>query len=212
MTELNIPSGEFDMIASIGKKCQPAGRLKRLGLRSFSGPFDWFASQKMPEITKVIENGTDHLFLKENLKINGIYKDCLDVTDTKTGFRSIHDIPDTALDSGAEEAVLEMKHKISRRFDKFIKSLESADRALLVRLNATHNSIVKLRSVLDAKFPSTEITILVITENPNSKIENIDTTLPNTIFISGDNTPTGEFWLGSDLLWNTIFSKVSLKK
>ncbi|EPR7071198.1 DUF1796 family putative cysteine peptidase [Escherichia coli] len=89
---LFLPCGEYDFIASLGKKCQPAGRLKRFGLRTFSGPFDWFASQKLPQVTKIINKGCDHLFLPENIKINGRFKNCIDITDTATGFRSIHDI------------------------------------------------------------------------------------------------------------------------
>lgn len=211
MQNLTLPQGEYDFIASIGRKCQPAGRLDKLGLRTASGPFDWFASQKLPQIGKIINRGTQHMFLKENLQVNGTFKNCMDVTDTLTGFRTIHDLAIKDCPDGVDSAIASMMQKINSRYERFMRTIENADRALLVRLNAERESAAKLMSILKKKFPTTEIDVLIIKEEPGLPLMNEDWGIPNTYVVRGDNSPSGELWLGSDELWNTVMASVKLR-
>jgi len=212
LTKLEVPTGEYDLVASLGKKCQPAGRLKRFGLRSSSGPFDWFASQKLSAVVKILEEGVDHLFLPENIQINGTHKDCMDVSDTSTGYRSIHDLLITDCQNGVTEAIAIMKQKIASRRARLLEDIANADRVLLVRLTANKSGIVMLRRLLDRKFPNTKIDILVVNTARGQPIKNEQYSLEHTFVISGDNSPSGEGWLGSDHLWGTALAGVSLKK
>jgi hypothetical protein len=211
LTKLKVPQGDYDLVASIGKKCQPAGRLKRLGLRTSSGPFDWFASQKLSEVTKIFSDGIDHLFLPANIQINGTHKDCMDITDTSTGYRSIHDLLIDDCKSGVSEAIAAMKEKIAVRLARFIKDIENADRVLLVRLNANRSGVVTLRRFLNKRFPNTTIDILVINEARGKLIKNEDYGIPNTYVLTGDNSASGEGWLGNDQLWHAALSGIKHK-
>ncbi|HAV2436444.1 hypothetical protein KFU66_07195 [Escherichia coli] len=211
-SKLLLPANEYDFIASIGKKCQPAGRLKRMGFRTSSGPFDWFASQKLPEVTKIIQKGCDHLFLPENIKINGRFKNCIDITDTATGFRSIHDILiDDYEKQGIEVCLFNMMKKIKARRKRFIEKINESERVLLVRLNAERDAVYKLRSVLDKKFPTTKIDLLIFKERKGEDLCNIDFDMPDTYVVSGDNEPTNDEWLGSDQAWKIMLSSVKIR-
>ena len=211
LTELEVPTGGYDLVASLGRKCQPAGRLKRSGLRTSSGPFDWFASQNLAEVVKIFRDGVDHLFLPDNILVNGTHKDCMDVTVTSTGYRSIHDLLISDCQDGVSEAIAVMKSKIAVRLARLIEDIESADRVLLVRLNANRTGAIILRRFLRQRFPNTEIDILVINEARGESIKNEQYGLQRVFVLSGDNTASGESWLGSDELWRVALSKVSLK-
>lgn len=202
-----LPNGEYDVFASLGKKCQPAGRLKRCGLRNFSGPFDWFANQRLPEVHRILEKGVDHLFLMENIKVHGTHKDCLDIRDSATGLRSIHDIQICARDQ-LREQIDTLRGTIARRRKNLIQQLINADRALLIRLNAETTALKRLRTFLDKSFPNTQIDILTINEKAGMDIIATPACIPNTFIIAGDNSPSGETWLGNDNIWNTSLRNV----
>ncbi|MCO7630559.1 papain-like cysteine peptidase [Pseudomonas guariconensis] len=183
MNNLNLPLGEYDFVSSLGRKCQPAGRLDMRGLRTVSGPFDWFASQKLPQVSKIINRGTGHLFLKENLKINGTFKNCMDVTDTLSGYRTIHDLPIKDCENGLDSAIAAMMSKINTRYNRFMSLVRNSERVLFVRLNAEQESTRKLRAILDKKFPNTHIDILIIKEEEGSILKNENWDIPNTFVV-----------------------------
>ncbi|WP_339428738.1 DUF1796 family putative cysteine peptidase [Pseudomonas taetrolens] len=210
--KLELPVGEYDFISSLGRKCQPAGRLDRLGLRTASGPFDWFASQKLPQVVKIMNRGTSHMFLKENIKVNGTFKNCMDVTDSLTGYRTIHDLLIEDCADGVDSAIAVMMARITSRYERFMRQIRESDRVLLVRLNAEVDGVQKLRKSLDRNFPDTQIDVLIINEEAGLPLTTEPCNIPNTFFVRSDNTHTGELWLGSDELWNTVMAGVSIKK
>lgn len=212
MSKISLPFGEYDFVASIGRKCQPAGRLKRTGLRTISGPFDWFASQRLPQVGRIINRGPQEMFLKENLQVNGTFKDCMDVTDTLTGFRTIHDLKIEDCQDGVEDAVAAMMLKIAERYDRFMAAIRNSERVLLIRIGAEEPGLRGLMKVLKKQFPNTKVEVLVIKEEPGlpPMIESWD--IPNTYILRADNTPSGEEWLGSDEVWDLALKDVSLRQ
>lgn len=208
MTLPKLPSGEYDLIASLGKKCQPAGRIKRFGFRDFSGPFDWFANQTLPQVHKILVSGTDHMFLPGNLTLEGSHKEYAVIVDSATGIRSMHDIKQDEADRDLPAAIASMMDKISRRRAALLSALEKSRRALLVRLNAEVPHAAKLRTSLATKFPNVEIEILVIKEKAGGPITVHDTEEHGIYLMSGDNAPSGEEWLGSDELWEVALRGV----
>jgi len=212
VSKVSLPFGEYDFVASIGRKCQPAGRLKRAGLRTISGPFDWFASQRLPQVGRIINRGPQEMFLKENLQVNGKFKDCMDVTDTLTGFRTIHDLKIEDCQNGVEAAVAAMMVKITDRYHRFMDAIRNSERVLLIRIGAEEAGVRSLMKVLKKQFPNTQVEVLIIKEEPGlpSMIESWG--IPNTYILRADNSPSGEEWLGSDEVWDMALKNVSLRQ
>jgi hypothetical protein len=152
------------------------------------------------------------MFMKENLQVNGTFKNCMDVTDTLTGFRTIHDLYIKDCENGVETAIDVMMQKINARYERFMKLIGEADRVLLVRLNAERDGISKLMPILKKKFPHTTVEVLIIKEEPGLPLTGDDWGIPNTYIVRGDNSPSGETWLGNDDLWSTVLGGVRLKQ
>lgn len=207
MSTAHLPKGKYDVFASLGRRCQPAGRLKRAGLREFSGPFDWFARQRLSQVQKVLEHGPGDLFLPENTNIYGLFEDNLDLRDSLTGYRSIHDIKAMYRDQLPEQLLL-LRQQVARRRERLIEQLDTANRALLIRINAGESSIKRLRKFLDKRFPNTQIDILIINETPGAEISTKRPTIRGVYTLAGDNTPSNEVWLGSDKIWQIALSQV----
>lgn len=72
---------------SLGWFCGTAGSMAKLGLRSHSGPFDWYYSDYWA-VLKQMENDFSDFMMKENLKMMKEGNFC----DLKYGFRYLHDI------------------------------------------------------------------------------------------------------------------------
>lgn len=79
----------FDCCISLGWYCGTASSMGRCGLRSHSGPFDWYFSD-LESVLKVIETDFSDFMKKENLVVDNT--DHTVFIDMKYGFRCIHDI------------------------------------------------------------------------------------------------------------------------
>lgn len=92
-----------------------------------------------------------------------------------------------------------------------MRTIEQSENVLLVRLNAERESLVKLMPILKKKFPNTKVDVLIIKEEAGLPLMSEDWDIPNTYIVRGDNSPSGELWLGSDELWNTVMAGVKLR-
>lgn len=61
----------YDFIFSLGGWCGTAMALKRQGLRSFSGPFDWVAGENIISRTDILCNDMKNYLTQKDLVLTG---------------------------------------------------------------------------------------------------------------------------------------------
>ena len=98
---------------SLGWYCDTASSCSRLGLRSFSGPFDWILSDFEYVIT-MIDKEFDGFLLPENLRIDEDNAKCF--YDIKNKFYFPHDISN---DLNKDLSSIQLKYK--KRISNFIE-------------------------------------------------------------------------------------------
>ncbi|MBE5812501.1 MAG: hypothetical protein E7314_02450 [Clostridiales bacterium] len=105
---------KYENCISLGWFCGTASAMSTLGLRCFSGPFDWCHSN-LDSILKIIETDFTDFMLKDNLKIVPDQHNYL--IDTKYEFYYYHDIK-----SNLETEYQAIYDKYNRRITKFIEA------------------------------------------------------------------------------------------
>jgi hypothetical protein len=105
----------YEEYISLGFDCKVASSMSKYGLRSFSGPFDWYVSD-FSSVLKCMEEDFRYFLLKENLVE---IQDKPHFVDKRYGFYFIHDI-ETSLDKDYDI----IKEKYLRRISKFCNSVK----------------------------------------------------------------------------------------
>ncbi len=107
---------KYDYCVSLGWLCGTAASLSKLGLRGFSGPFDWYFSEYKGVLSQIQNRFTDFM-TRENLRpFEGADKEFEDI---KYGFRLNHDIYHD-LDTDYDE----IYKKYSRRAQVFLENIK----------------------------------------------------------------------------------------
>ena len=104
---------QFDNCISLGWFCGTALSMIELGLRNFSGPFDWFLSD-FESVLYMIENDFTDFMLKENLEV--LKDDSKVFQDVKYGFYCNHDIS-----NDFEKEYPDILKKYEKRVKRFIE-------------------------------------------------------------------------------------------
>lgn len=105
----------YKYCVSLGWFCGTASSLSRLGLRSTSGPFDWYFSD-FASVIQVIHTHFSDFLLKENLMLESDEV----FTDKKYGFVYPHD-----LQSDLEKEYDAIYEKYKRRSERFLEMIKS---------------------------------------------------------------------------------------
>ena len=105
----------FDNCISLGWYCGVAASMSKVGVRDFSGPFDWYWSD-FRSVVELIDREFEDFFVRENLVADPDNPKVFE--DKKYGFRCFHDVK-TDLDS--DYAVIHERYR--RRADRFLKAL-----------------------------------------------------------------------------------------
>ena len=101
---------------SLGCFCGTAASMGKFGLRSHSGPFDWYFSD-FNSVLKIIETDFSDFMKKENLWFDD--SDCKVFYDTKYGFKCGHDV-----DRDFEAEYPSIYQKYMRRAEQFKKDIK----------------------------------------------------------------------------------------
>lgn len=102
---------KFEYCISLGWFCGVASAMSRLGLRSVSGPFDWYFSDYWAVLSQ-LENDFQEFMLRDNLRISAT--NCKGFEDVKYGFCYNHDIRENF-----EEEYSAIYQKYMRRVERF---------------------------------------------------------------------------------------------
>lgn len=152
--------------------------MKKLGLRNFSGPFDWLFGATITERVDLIISEFNNYFNKEDLIFNGqrIDRKPNDIYYNKrTKITFNHDFP---LNSLLNTVYPKIKEKYNRRTSRIISILKSKKPTLIVFIelpNETTNGIKtseelnELLTKLQIKFSNNNIDILYIKHDEEMK-------------------------------------------
>lgn len=108
---------KYSNCISLGWSCGTAASMAKCGLRSSSGPFDWYLSH-LSSVMRQIEAGFTDFMQRENLE--PFADDSKKFRDCKYDFEFLHDI-ENDLDTDYNEIVDKYKRRIVR-FETQIKS------------------------------------------------------------------------------------------
>lgn len=153
----------FEVI-SLGSQCLPARQLEIYKISSGYYPFDWAVTQ-FDALMSVLKNDFKNFGEKENLKVVGHEITNADgtksiqkwVVDTKYNISYPHGIP--AFDNINQEfSCFDAKQK--RRIKRFYDTISSGKHIFFFRHLISKSQAIKLRNLLDKKFPSLKYTLV----------------------------------------------------
>ena len=107
----------YDNCLSLGWFCGIASSLSKLGLRNFSGPFDWYFSD-FDSVINQIDNEFIDFMKKENLEI--IENKPAEFRDKKYNFYCNHDIKENF-----DKEYADIYNKYTKRAKRFIESIKN---------------------------------------------------------------------------------------
>lgn len=207
----------YDCVYSLGQWCATAIYLKRLGLRAFSGPFDWVGpTTELPVYFETICGDFRAFMLKENLRF--LESDPIEGTDhyedVTTGWHTHHEFR-TGIDF--ETNYRNYHAMLSRRVKRFQNSLMNGQRVLLVHFHGggeryAASAVCAGMQRLREKYPSARVDLLLL------EPENHHAGLTRESLTEGVVRVTGDFYdrarfdpvMGNDRLVRSVLGGIRL--
>ncbi|MCM3783070.1 papain-like cysteine peptidase [Neobacillus mesonae] len=199
---------KYDAVFSLGSNCQAAHQLRRLSLRLEAGPLDWFVSKDVDQLIRLIDTRFKGLMEQENLEMISTFRTCYCIQDTRYGFLSYHDFP---VKEKSEDWTLDypdFKTKLTRRINRLVQAMDSAEKLLFVRVNAGQDDSERLYHSLRKQIKHSFDLILIDT------LADSDAPVKRWVDRSGCirySIPKGTDWRGSNEAWNEVGSNVRLR-
>ena len=180
----------YDSVWSFGQWCATALCMKKLGLRSASGPFDWLGQrQTIGAYVDQLTAGFSEFFLRENMKKLG------DVPgegtehwkDMKRGWESRHEFK---VGVPFEENYAKYRALVDRRSERLFAALRAGGRVLFIHWfgegHYPREEVIAAMHKLRASFPDTKIDLLVIETEKFAKGVAYEEPEPGVVFAIGD--------------------------
>lgn len=200
---------QWDAVVSIGGTCQVAYQIKRLGLRAFSGPFDWLFSTEPDMVTEVLDKDFEGWLLRENLHEEPSQTECRRIIDDKYHMIHQHIFP---ADRTYEESYDDVKKIVDRRVGRFLSFKEGNKDILFVRTNLTSEEAKMMGEVIERRYGANAY-LLVMNHTKDHEVRMLPQVRENVFSfeIFDENENTGQRWQGFDEHWDIVFANISLK-
>lgn len=195
-------AGAYKAFISLGATCQTAYQLRRLGLRRFAGPLDWFISRNASDVSRLIRNRFDGLLDADRLQMVGVAQPYYIIRDTGYNLDSYHDFP---LIQPWNDAYPDVARKLRRRAQALLSASASGP-VCFVRIGASESESLQLHRTLASIAPR-GFRLLIINFKDNYQIRHEDWGIPGIASVS---IPTGFDWRGSDSAWSEIMRGFSV--
>ncbi len=191
----------FDVVLSLGQSCQVAYQMKRRGLRTKSGPFDWF-TVPMAGLFAVLESNFENFMQEENLAIVENREGKLVVRDETTKIRSLHDFhaPHTI-----EETWPSFKAKMDRRVNAFRRDIAEAGTVLFIRYGISQDESIRLIEILKQMRNKKPCALLALDPSFSPGEEPYAEEVIPVYMPKQDN-----LWKGHNAEWNRVLSPIRL--
>jgi len=207
----------YDAVFSLGQWCATAIVLKKLGLRSASGPFDWTGpTGRLDGYVDLMTNGFKGYFAKENLR--KIREDPVEGTeiyiDTVQRWESHHDF---RIGVSFEENYARYRARLDRRADRLLAALRSGGRLLFVHWFGAgrypREEVVSAMRRLRTAYPSTHIDLLVLETEKFSKGVDYEEPERGVVFAAGDFYDQERFdvVMGNEALVLSVLRRIRMR-
>ncbi|WP_294240056.1 DUF1796 family putative cysteine peptidase [Pseudobutyrivibrio sp.] len=163
-------AGKYKNCISLGWFCGTASALSKLGLRSHSGPFDWYFSSYKGVLAN-LENDFADFMKKDNLVLDK--ENPKTFFDTKYGFHCNHDVK-----NDFEEEYADISAKYSRRVEAFREMVKSP--TVFFRAVENNEEVLYINNnwqyahKLVERYNSNNRIIYVLTSDMDSITENVE--------------------------------------
>lgn len=149
---------KYDIIISLGDRCQISQQMRYNYLQIHTYPFDWLRKGGINTIMELLQNNFNTFLNRENLVKLGVGQKHLVVYDKKTEFEIIHDFAYNEIDDDYNTVMNRYKRRVSR----FNQRIKSSKKILFIYRNddATDAQLLKLKSIIDVTYPRKNIRIL----------------------------------------------------
>lgn len=191
--------GGYKAYISLGSTCQTAFQLKRLGLRKYAGPLDWFVSDSIGGVIRLIDHRFNGFMEISQLELIGTTNECFVVRDNANDVISFHDFP---LYLSAErwwEAYPAFKQKLKRRVDRFLSTIQGQP-ILFIRTNSKRKEAQDLHAALKKLMPG-KFQLLIVNNHQEDRKDVIYEDW-GLVGISSVLLPKGEDWRGFNQAWD----------
>lgn len=202
---LNEIKGAYDVIFSLGKNCLPADQISRRMLRKIGGVIDWVESPSLSGVSNLLRNRFANYMEFPNLSVTGINElaGCYIVRDAAYHIFSHHDFPLNANTPEHLNSYPELRAAISRRAPRFLDILQTADKILFIRTEATVHETAELLEVLRGMVRG-QFNLLVVNHKPVYGIFEVPSPFPNVCevhipIVPNEFQDNDHIW--SDMLW-----------
>lgn len=203
---LNIKR-KYDIAISLGAPCQVAEQLRKRGLRTFAGPFDWTVLESVDCLIKAIDCGFKDYFHMDNLENRGRHDHTWLIFDKEYQCMSVHDFPLVEEDH-IFDVYPEFMEKMNRRIKRFYERIESSSCTLFVRMHASYEDTKRLSECL-RKLTNNRYCLIVVNETESYDFIEEDWDIPNTYAARVRQTPDMP-WQGYDPHWDKILEGISV--
>jgi hypothetical protein len=212
--------GEYDLIVGLGVSCQVAHQLRRKRLRAFSGPLDWFISESLSHVTRMIERRFEGFMDLAHLQVQGEHEGNYRVFDTEYQCLSVHDFPRARNTPQRLESYPEFKAKIDRRAARLLAAMDDPGCSILfVRhfgrapdqncwnylVHEFHALIAALRAQVRGPFR-----VLAATDSPLGEYVQGDWGVEQTGLVQMPFSPADN-WEGCDADWDGVLTGIGLR-
>lgn len=189
---------------SLGSTCQTAYQLRRLRLRKFASPLDWFISRDAADVSRLIRNRFERFMDFDRLQVLGINADQYVIRDNRHNVYSYHDFP---LPYHWTYTYPDFKQKVDRRIKALVTAAKKGP-ICFVRTSTSKNEAQQLHSDLRTIVPG-KFQLLIVNETDyDQEVTPEDWGLRH---VSSVRIPRGRDWRGSDLAWDEILNGFTLK-
>jgi hypothetical protein len=206
--KLDEIQGTYDVIFSLGHNCLAADMLTRNMLRKVGGVLDWVESPIQAGVSSLLRNRFSNFMEMPNLAVTGIndHAGCYIVRDAAYHIFSHHDFPLTKNTPEHLASYPELREKINRRVPRFLNTLQTANRILFIRTEATIHETAELLEVLNGMVAG-EFNLLVVNhaELPVYGIEETPWPFKNVCALQISEVP--DMFHDNDFLWMLILDR-----
>ncbi|MEK8128699.1 DUF1796 family putative cysteine peptidase [Paenibacillus filicis] len=199
--------GPYKSYISLGANCQVAYQLSRLGLRQASGPLDWFTSESVPGLVRLLQHRFKGLMTFRNMRVVDRIGENFVVEDPVYDIISYHDFP--VYQQNWWDAYPAFKQKLERRVNRFWQTLQHKP-ILFIRTETTIEEAQQIKAALNTLMHG-GFRLLIVNSHtyPNSEIVDEEWALKDVCCVT---VPRGHDWRGSDGAWNRVMSGFTVQK
>ena len=212
---------QYDCIFSLGEACFIAIALKKNGLRTFFGPFDWMYGSNFKTRCDILISKFDNYFNKEDLEFKEYREANKMVTyrNTRTDIYYNHDFySDLPFDYEYDI----VKEKYERRINRLLKIISKAKKVLICYGDlantkggaSSDNEIIECVKKLNEVYAPAQIDMLYIRHNPKMKDgEVVFESVSDNVIIANTYSQNREpnNYLGNDVSLKAVLKNIKIK-